>query len=93
MDKMILSYLSTQRFRRLKTAYPPHTIIDPTLLIGEMRLHKTPEEVAFMQKAGDIAAEAHILAMQNCQARDERITNRINYRTSFPDERRKRRGL
>lgn len=67
LDKMVLQYLSTQRYRRLKTAYPPHTIIDPTILIGEMRLHKTPEEVALMQKAGDIAAEAHVLAMQNCQ--------------------------
>lgn len=68
LDAQLLKYFSTQRYRRLKTAYPPHTIIDPTLLIGEMRLHKTPEEVALMQKAGDIAAEAHILAMQNCQA-------------------------
>jgi Xaa-Pro aminopeptidase len=67
LDKMVLQYLSTQRYRRLKTAYPPHTIIDPTILIGEMRLHKTEEEVAFMQKSGNIAAEAHILAMQQCQ--------------------------
>lgn len=67
LDKLLLQYLSTQRYRRLKTAYPPHTIIDPTLIIGEMRLHKTTEEVAFMQKAGDIAAEAHVLAMQNCK--------------------------
>lgn len=67
LDQIILEYLSGQRHRRLKTAYPPHTIIDPTLLIGEMRLHKTPEEVALMQKSGDIAAEAHILAMQQCK--------------------------
>lgn len=67
LDSMLLKYFSTQRYRRLKTAYPPHTIIDPTILIGEMRLHKTPEEVALMQKSGDIAAEAHVLAMQNCQ--------------------------
>ena len=32
-----------------------------------MRLHKTSEEVELMQKAGDIAAEAHVLAMQKCQ--------------------------
>ena len=64
LDQTILQYLSGQRFRRLKTAYPPHTIIDPTILIHEMRLHKTPEEVEFMQTAATIAAEAHILAMQ-----------------------------
>ncbi len=64
LDQTILQYLSAQRFKRLKTAYPPHTIIDPTLAIHEMRLHKTPDEVKTMQKAADIAVEAHVLAMQ-----------------------------
>jgi Xaa-Pro aminopeptidase len=67
LDLTILHYLSGQRFRRLKTAYPPHTIIDPTLILGEMRLHKTAEEVALMQKAADIAAAAHIAAMRGCK--------------------------
>jgi len=65
LDKIILQYLSIQRFRRLKTPYPPHTIVDPTLIIGEMRLHKTPEEIELMKKAADIAAEAHIIAMKS----------------------------
>ncbi len=64
LDLQILQYLSGQRQRRLKTAYPPHTIIDPTILIHEMRLHKTPDEVKLMQKAATISAEAHVLAMQ-----------------------------
>src|SRR5688572_9449183 len=64
LDQKILSYLSTQRVRRLKTAYPTHTIIDPTIILGEMRLHKTEKEVEMMQKAADIAAEAHVLAMK-----------------------------
>jgi len=64
LDQKILGYLTEQRVRRLKTAYPPHTIIDPTPIIGEMRLHKGPDEVEFMQKSADIAAEAHILAMK-----------------------------
>ena len=67
LDQTILQYLSGQRFRRLKTAYPPHTIIDPTLILGEMRLHKSDEEIELMQKAGDIAAEAHVLAMKACK--------------------------
>lgn len=67
LDRKILDYLSKQRFRRLKTAYPPHTIIDPTLIIHEMRLHKTEEEIEIMAKAGEIAAEAHILAMKKCK--------------------------
>lgn len=64
LDQQILGYLSGQRVRRLKTAYPPHTIIDPTIITGEMRLHKTPEEVEMMQVSANIAAEAHILAMK-----------------------------
>ena len=64
LDQKILAYLSTQRVRRLKTAYPPHTIVDPTIILGEMRLHKTEKEVGMMQRAADIAAEAHVLAMK-----------------------------
>ena len=64
LDQKILDYLTEQRVRRLKTAYPPHTIIDPTRIIGEMRLHKSEEEATLMQRAADIAAEAHVLAMK-----------------------------
>ncbi len=64
LDQQILGYLSNQRQRRLKTAYPPHTIKDPTLITGEMRLHKNDKEVALMQRAADIAGEAHVLAMK-----------------------------
>jgi Xaa-Pro aminopeptidase len=67
LDQKILDYLSTQRFRRIKTAYPPHTIVDPTLITGEMRLHKSPEEFELMKKSGQIAAEAHIAAMKACK--------------------------
>ena len=64
LDQKILGYFTTQRIRRLKTAYPPHTILDPTIVLGEMRLHKNEEEVGMMQRAADIAAEAHVLAMK-----------------------------
>ena len=64
LDTRVLDYLSGQRVRRLKTAYPPHTIIDPTIITGEMRLHKSDDEIEMMQTAATISAEAHILAMQ-----------------------------
>ncbi len=64
LDQHMLAYLSGQRVRRLKTAYPPHTIIDPTIITGEMRLHKTPDEVEAMQTAATISADAHLLAMK-----------------------------
>lgn len=64
LDQQLLSYLSGQRVRRLKTAYPPHTITDPTVITGELRLHKSDKEVEMMQTAATISAEAHILAMK-----------------------------
>ena len=64
LDQQILGYFTEQRVRRLKTAYPPHTIIDPTPIIGDMRLHKTAKEVEMMQTAATIACDAHILAMK-----------------------------
>lgn len=64
LDQRILGYLANQRQRRLKTAYPPHTIVDPTLITGEMRLHKSAAEVKLMQHAADIAGQAHLLAMR-----------------------------
>ena len=65
LDAFILRYFSAQRFRRLKTPYPPHTIIDPTVILFEMRLHKSPQEIEWMQTSATIAAEAHMLAMKN----------------------------
>ena len=64
LDQQILGYFTEQRVRRIKTAYPPHTIIDPTPIIGDMRLHKSDKEIGLMQTAATIAAEAHILAMK-----------------------------
>jgi len=64
LDQKILEYFTTQRVRRLKSAYPPHTIVDPTIILGEMRLHKNEDEVGMMQRAADIAAEAHVVAMK-----------------------------
>jgi Xaa-Pro aminopeptidase len=68
LDQQILGYLNEQRIRRLKTAYPPHTIVDPTPILGDMRLHKTQDEAALMQRAADIAGEAHVLAMKKVKA-------------------------
>ena len=68
LDEQILNYFTEQRVRRLKTAYPPHTIIDPTITLGEMRLHKTDPEIEMMQTAATISAEAHILAMKKTRS-------------------------
>ena len=45
----------------------PQTIIDPGTLVHEMRLVKSDEEVALMQRSADIAAEAHREAMASAR--------------------------
>jgi Xaa-Pro aminopeptidase len=66
-DKTIVEYFSRQRFARQAGAYPPPTIVDSGLVIGEMRLFKTADEVALMQKAADISVAAHIKAMKRAR--------------------------
>lgn len=45
----------------------PGTLHDLEPLIGEMRLHKSSDEIALMQCAGQITAAAHNRAMRNCK--------------------------
>jgi Xaa-Pro aminopeptidase len=42
----------------------PTTIIDPATIVHEMRVLKSAEEIDIMQRAADIAAEAHVEAMK-----------------------------
>jgi len=42
----------------------PKSIVDPATIVHEMRVYKSPEEVDLMQRAADIAAEAHVAAMK-----------------------------
>ncbi len=52
---------------------PPQTITDPGALLHEMRLIKTADEIALMQRAADIAAEAHREAMAVSAPRHEGV--------------------
>ncbi len=65
LDSLILDYFNKSKIMGRKKEYrAPHTIIDPATIVHEMRLIKTDEEVALMQRAADIAAEAHVEAMK-----------------------------
>jgi len=65
LDSLILDYFNKSKIMgRKKEFRAPHTIIDPATIVHEMRLIKTDEEIALMQRAADIAAEAHIEAMK-----------------------------
>jgi Xaa-Pro aminopeptidase len=46
----------------------PDTLIDWRPIVHEMRLFKSPEEIAVMRRAGEITAKAHTRAMEKCRA-------------------------
>lgn len=64
MDDLIIRQVGRMRALNRKPIHPPATIIDPATIVHEMRVLKSEEEIALMQKAADIAAEAHCEAMK-----------------------------
>ena len=67
LDQTLIRQLSRMRMMGRRGVRPPQTIIDPGTLIHEMRLVKSDEEVALMQRSADIAAEAHREAMRSAR--------------------------
>ena len=64
LDDEILREIGAMRAVNRKPVHPPQTIVDPGLIIHEMRVLKSPDELEIMQTAADIAAEAHVEAMK-----------------------------
>ncbi len=64
LDKTIIRQIAQMRALNRKPIHPPRTIIDPATIVHEMRVFKSAEEIELMQKAADIAAEAHVEAMK-----------------------------
>ncbi len=60
---------------------PPEAILDPGQIIHELRLVKTPEEIARLRKAAEITAEAHMAAMRDGSAgrREHQVQAEIEY--------------
>jgi Xaa-Pro aminopeptidase len=64
LDQKIIRKLASVRVLNRKPIHLPQTIVDPGTIVHEMRVYKTPAEIELMQRAADIAAEAHIEAMK-----------------------------
>jgi len=64
LDHTIIREIARMRALNRKPIHPPQTIIDPATIVHEMRVLKSPEEIELMQRAADIAAEAHVEAMK-----------------------------
>ncbi len=68
LDEKIIRQLTLMRETNRRPLEPPQTIVDPTLILHEMRVFKSEAEVEIMQRAADIAAAAHIEAMKAARA-------------------------
>ena len=68
MDQKIIQQLTQMREMNRRPLEPPKTIVDPSSILHEMRVLKSAEEVEIMQRAADIAAEAHVEAMKTVRA-------------------------
>jgi Xaa-Pro aminopeptidase len=64
LDNTIIKEIARMRALNRKPIHPPQTIIDPATIVHEMRVLKSADEIEIMQKAADIAAEAHCEAMK-----------------------------
>jgi len=65
LDQTIIGKIAGTRILNRKPIHMPQTIIDPSTIVHEMRVIKSPEEIELMQRAADIAAEAHVEAMKS----------------------------
>jgi Xaa-Pro aminopeptidase len=68
LDDTIIRQIARMRALNRKPIHPPQTIIDPATIVHEMRVLKSDDEIALMQRAADIAAEAHREAMKAARA-------------------------
>src|ERR1044072_228011 len=64
LDSKIIRRIAEMRAINRKPIHPPRTIIDPATIVHELRVVKSPEEIELMQRAADIAADAHVEAMK-----------------------------
>lgn len=67
LDRRVLAALEEARRMTRKNGVAPSEIVDPAVLVHEMRLRKSPEEIALLRRACEISCEAHRAAMSACR--------------------------
>jgi Xaa-Pro aminopeptidase len=67
LDRIVLSTMNKIRARIRAGMQSPVILADITETIHEMRLIKSPAEIALMRKAAKISAQAHIRAIKFCK--------------------------
>lgn len=66
-DKIIIDTINGLRAQVRAGVYLPQEIVNPETIIHEMRLRKSPNEIAVMREAARISIEGHKAAIQNCR--------------------------
>lgn len=66
LDAQVRGWLNAIRAQARQGAVPPTEMVMLDHLLHEMRLFKSPEEADLMRQAGEISAQAHVRAMQQC---------------------------
>jgi Xaa-Pro aminopeptidase len=64
LDARVCAALAMMRMSERRAGRPPKRIVDPRGVLHEMRLHKGPEEIALLRRAGQITRGAFEAAMR-----------------------------
>ena len=64
MDRIVRGALDAARRRARQKGRTPHTFVDPSLVLHEMRLIKSDEEIATLRRAAEITRRGHEAAMR-----------------------------
>ena len=67
LDQRLQTWLEKVRQQSRAGVTAPSAVFDVRTLLDEMRLYKDAHEIALMQRAADISAEAHRRAMRACR--------------------------
>lgn len=78
-DEIVFAALDKLRKGSRQNLTAPATMTDWRPMVHEMRLFKSPEEIAVMRRAGEISALAHTRAMKNAV----RGCSNINWKVKF----------
>lgn len=68
LDELVNASLTAKSRARNTFGKGPVSITDPSSILNEMRMTKSAAEVEAMQRAADLASEAHVAAMKACFA-------------------------
>ncbi len=66
-NQRMMDLFAWARDNRARSGAGPRGLLDPGTILHEMRLFKEPAEIAAMERAIAIAAEAHVAAMQTAR--------------------------